>query len=408
MALPGLAAVRLSRAAGLAAAAPAARERGRRGVRGRGAGVADRHAAVPRTRSPVRDRLDQRQRVERRVRVQRQRPPRREIAGTAAHRLSKPATATRWPRRSERDHIPIVPPSPTRLLARVGPLSGERLGLELLVALLLGIPALIWGLRTAASRPDGQAPAAASRRGAATAHAPRGGGRAGAVDARGHRAVQPHGAPAPALRRRLHAGGRGDARDRPRMGAREAGRGADRARCRQRTGRRACAWRCWWRRSRSSSTTPSACSTGPPGVVGHARWRRSARSRCALLARVPRLPSSAALAAGAGRRDGAGARGGARDPAESRPDGDHRPRQRRGPVGAAAGRPAASAERLPARPPGRRALRGGGRVGHRDRLADRAGRSPGARPDHLRCARLHRGDQAGAADRTRARCATPS
>jgi 4-amino-4-deoxy-L-arabinose transferase-like glycosyltransferase len=47
---------------------------------------------------------------------------------------------------SERDHIPIVPPSPTRLLARIGPLSGERLGLELLVALLLGIPALIAGV----------------------------------------------------------------------------------------------------------------------------------------------------------------------------------------------------------------------------------------------------------------------
>jgi 4-amino-4-deoxy-L-arabinose transferase-like glycosyltransferase len=46
---------------------------------------------------------------------------------------------------SERDRIPIVPPSPTRLLARIGPLSGERLGLELLVALLLGIPALLWG-----------------------------------------------------------------------------------------------------------------------------------------------------------------------------------------------------------------------------------------------------------------------
>ena len=44
---------------------------------------------------------------------------------------------------SERDHIPIVPPSPTRLLARIGPLSGERLGLELLVALLLGVPALL-------------------------------------------------------------------------------------------------------------------------------------------------------------------------------------------------------------------------------------------------------------------------
>jgi 4-amino-4-deoxy-L-arabinose transferase-like glycosyltransferase len=47
---------------------------------------------------------------------------------------------------SERDHIPIVPPSPTRLLARIGPLSGERLGLEVLVALLLGIPALLWGV----------------------------------------------------------------------------------------------------------------------------------------------------------------------------------------------------------------------------------------------------------------------
>ncbi len=50
---------------------------------------------------------------------------------------------------SERDHIPIVPPSPTRLLARIGPLSGERLGLELLAALLLGVPALLWA---AASR----------------------------------------------------------------------------------------------------------------------------------------------------------------------------------------------------------------------------------------------------------------
>jgi 4-amino-4-deoxy-L-arabinose transferase-like glycosyltransferase len=47
----------------------------------------------------------------------------------------------------ERDHIPIVPPSPTRLLARIGPLSGERLGLEILVGLLLGIPALLLGLR---------------------------------------------------------------------------------------------------------------------------------------------------------------------------------------------------------------------------------------------------------------------
>ena len=48
---------------------------------------------------------------------------------------------------SERDHIPIVPPSPTRLLSRIGPLSGQRLGLEVLLALLLGLPALLFGLR---------------------------------------------------------------------------------------------------------------------------------------------------------------------------------------------------------------------------------------------------------------------
>ncbi|HYB24704.1 MAG TPA: glycosyltransferase family 39 protein, partial [Solirubrobacteraceae bacterium] len=54
----------------------------------------------------------------------------------------------------ERDHIPIVPPSPTRLLARVGPLSGERLGLELVVALLLGLPALAWGVLGERDGPD--------------------------------------------------------------------------------------------------------------------------------------------------------------------------------------------------------------------------------------------------------------
>jgi 4-amino-4-deoxy-L-arabinose transferase-like glycosyltransferase len=59
---------------------------------------------------------------------------------------------------SQRDHIPIVPPSPTRLLARIGPLSGERLGLVLLVALLLGIPALLWGVwPRKAARPDDDA-----------------------------------------------------------------------------------------------------------------------------------------------------------------------------------------------------------------------------------------------------------
>jgi 4-amino-4-deoxy-L-arabinose transferase-like glycosyltransferase len=56
----------------------------------------------------------------------------------------------------ERDHIPIGPPSPTRLLTTVGPLSGERLGMEILVGLLLGIPALLWGLRGEAEPPDSE------------------------------------------------------------------------------------------------------------------------------------------------------------------------------------------------------------------------------------------------------------
>ena len=56
---------------------------------------------------------------------------------------------------AERDAIPILPPSPTRLLGRVGPLSGERLGLGVLAGLLLGgaaLAALLWERRT--GRPD--------------------------------------------------------------------------------------------------------------------------------------------------------------------------------------------------------------------------------------------------------------
>ena len=65
----------------------------------------------------------------------------------------------------ERDHIPIGPPSPTRLLARIGPLSGERLGLEILAGLLLGIPALLWGLRgEAETRDDDETDAERRRR----------------------------------------------------------------------------------------------------------------------------------------------------------------------------------------------------------------------------------------------------
>ncbi|HEX3510575.1 MAG TPA: glycosyltransferase family 39 protein [Solirubrobacteraceae bacterium] len=46
----------------------------------------------------------------------------------------------------QRDAIPIVPPSATRLLTRIGPLSGQRLGLEALLALLLGLPAFALAL----------------------------------------------------------------------------------------------------------------------------------------------------------------------------------------------------------------------------------------------------------------------
>jgi 4-amino-4-deoxy-L-arabinose transferase-like glycosyltransferase len=48
---------------------------------------------------------------------------------------------------SERERITLPGPSPTRLLTAAGPLSYERLGLEALVALLLGVPAVALGLR---------------------------------------------------------------------------------------------------------------------------------------------------------------------------------------------------------------------------------------------------------------------
>jgi 4-amino-4-deoxy-L-arabinose transferase-like glycosyltransferase len=64
---------------------------------------------------------------------------------------------------AQRDAIPIVPPSATRLLARIGPLSGERLGLEALAGLLLGgalLGALTWDRRVAraARRGDAEPP----------------------------------------------------------------------------------------------------------------------------------------------------------------------------------------------------------------------------------------------------------
>ncbi len=47
---------------------------------------------------------------------------------------------------SEREDVPLRAPALGRLLDRVGPLSGERLGFLVLAALLLGLPALGWEL----------------------------------------------------------------------------------------------------------------------------------------------------------------------------------------------------------------------------------------------------------------------
>jgi 4-amino-4-deoxy-L-arabinose transferase-like glycosyltransferase len=74
---------------------------------------------------------------------------------------------------AERDHIPIVSPSATRLLARIGPLSGERLGLMLLIALLLGVPALVFGVIADKRREAQQQERGPQLAGSARAPAPR-------------------------------------------------------------------------------------------------------------------------------------------------------------------------------------------------------------------------------------------
>ncbi len=196
---------------------------------------------------------------------------------------------------SERDHIPIVNPSATRLLARIGPLSGERLGIELLAGLLLGLPALFWGLQRRQSDRDGEpedeadATLAAERDGEQAgrrrrrtrgrrrlaAAADRVRRRPGAMGADRHRAVQPHGAPAPALRRGFPAGRRRDARHRCGLGL-AAARAAAADRAVDRAGRD--------RRLRRAAALRHAARVVDLGAVG-ARGDPAVRARAPAAAR---------------------------------------------------------------------------------------------------------------------------
>ena len=86
VALPGLAVLAALGCRAPPQARDAAHRRGR-GLCRRRARLADRDAAGPRPRPPLRDRLDQRQRVERGVHLQRQGSRERQIARTAGHGL---------------------------------------------------------------------------------------------------------------------------------------------------------------------------------------------------------------------------------------------------------------------------------------------------------------------------------
>ena len=296
-------------------------------------------------------------------------------------------------------------PRPPACWRRIGPLSGERLGLELLVALLLGVPALIVddSRRPRArlgARGDRDAHELDARRRDGGADAPCGGGGAVAVDAHGDRAVQRHGPASPALRRGAHARRSprcwGSAWHGPPAGA---GARADRARRHAVGGRllrRAAALR-------APGRVVDHAPCGPRG--GGGRDARAARRGAGTGSRQRRgrgrapvgpRPAGAAVVGRDDRADAGRGPGAARQRGRH---GDRQPRHRRRLRGRAAGRRAAAPERLPARPPGQRPLRGGGRVGHADRRADRQGRASRGRAHHLRRARLHERREAATADR---------
>ncbi len=289
---------------------------------------------------------------------------------------------------SERDHIPIVPPSPTRLLARVGPLSGERLGLELLVALLLGIPALALGalrreptespqaelharMRRAAAgglglwmltgvvlfshmvrlHPryvEGLTPAVAAMLGIGLAWVVRGFETRPAAPAPAG-ASTPAGAPAPDSE---------DRSARPRLALLVVTLAVAVYYSERLLYGRPAAW--WVALAGALGVVACALLARRAALPARARWLLAPVGAIALtLVAVLAIPLKADFTAISDGVSDAGL------------------------VGALPLRPAAPAERIPARAPGRRALRGGGRVGDGDRLADRAGWAPRARAHHL-------------------------
>src|SRR5450759_245294 len=338
--------------------------------------------------------------MERRLRVQRNRASRREISRTTVQRLSAGSPLSDGHAVAARPHSDRAPEShppaganraavgraawvdaPLRAAAgRAGaPLEPARRPARRAGALRATRRRLAAGAGARAVRDGG----GRAGRGA-TADAPRGRGGPGVVAAERHRAVQLDGAPSSEIRRGVHAGGRGDARDRGGLGCLAA---------------RPCAHRDPPRDARDRDRlrrAPALRADGSGGVRG-ARSARCGRLRRARARTVD-------LAAAARRlrphvRAGEHADRGSGDPSERRPDGDQRRGQRRRLRRRAAQPGAEPRELVSARPPGRGAIRARRRVRHADRLADRPGRPAGARAHDLQRAGLHEHRRAAAADR---------
>ncbi len=325
---------------------------------------------------------------------------------------------------SQRDHIPILPPSPTRLLARVGPLSGERLGLELLAALLLGVPALLCGVmlrrrRLAGESEDDDADAHddadTGTHTSTTGRADANQGTAVGTNARGDEATQAV-MPRERTLNLAFAAGLGlwlltgivlfshMVRLHPRYVegvvpavAAVLGIGA--------------AWAAEPRgRLRPAALLIALAAVvyygerllyGTPGVWWISSLAALAALAAAALARLPALPAAASLAARPRRSARAEPRRDARDLRADRHPCDQRPRDRRRRGRRAARRRARPAVELPARAPGHRALRGRRAVGHADRRADRQGRATRRRAHELRREGVHHRRAAQAEDRRR-------